>query len=426
MSLKTDENSMFIFYVNFDNFCFFHNYVYKLLFFARLLSYLSGKSKFKEMKSYIISAIILAVLASCQSNSNKKNTDKPVSIKVDSIPKTTKNEPVNEELNLIASFLSGNEPKNSGDFSTAFNTSEWKKHQSFINKAWGDVLLKCINPIHEWSKAEKIERKSETLFYPFSGADFLYVYSAHPDYTSYYLFGLEPTGEIPKKENIINPTLTPNILNAVCKSVDENMTHSFFITKFMAKEFSNPVLKGTIPIFMFFMNRMGVELTSISPVAFNDDGKIIDATNFSVGVRFRFLDKGILKELYYFSQDISDGGLKKTPGLSKMLNLVSKDATTMIKSASYVCHEAKFSGITNIIISNSFSIMQDDTGVPFRYFDASKWKIRHYGKYTKPIPIFANAIQEDLKKAIIGKELPLPFRYGYNNPANLMISTRKQ
>ncbi|MFM7666632.1 MAG: hypothetical protein ACKO7D_00410, partial [Bacteroidota bacterium] len=187
----------------------------------------------------------------------------------------------------------------------------------------------------------------------------------------------------------------------------------------------NPILKGTIPVFMFFMNRMGVELTSISPVAFDEKGEIIPAKDFSKGVRIGFMDNGKNKELFYFSGDISNAGMTATLGLKNMVNRISKDASTMIKSASYLCHSPQFSIIKDLIISNSYSIMQDDTGVPFKFYDQSKWNIRHYGVYTKPITIFSSCMQSDLKSAVAGKEKPLNYRYGYNTPPNLMVSVRK-
>jgi hypothetical protein len=97
----------------------------------------------------------------------------------------------------------------------------------------------------------------------------------------------------------------------------------------------------------------------------------------------------------------------------------------MIKSASYLCHSPGFSIIKDIIVSNSYSIMQDDTGVPYRFYDQSKWTIRHYGSYTGPIALFASRMQSDLKSAASGKEKSLNFRYGYNSPPNLMVAVKK-
>ena len=374
-------------------------------------------------KFLLISTTIL--LFACQSESNKQEAKVNIKPSKETSEKQISVELVSVELNAIASFLGGNQPKSAGDYSTAFANLEWKNHQSLLNTAWSKALVDKVVPMRDWSKTEKIERKSQTLFYPFSGADFLHVYSAHSDYTSYYLFGLEPAGEIPKKENILNPALTSNVLSTIYKSVDENMSQSFFHTKYMAVEFNNPVLKGTIPVFMFFMNRMGVELTSIKPITFNDKGEIVDAKDFSKGVRIGFIDGGKNKELYYFSGDISDTGLKATTGLKNMINSISKDATTMMKSASYLCHLPDFSGVRDMILANSFAIMQDDTGIPFRFYDQNKWKIQHYGIYTQPIPLFASRGQADLRAAVVGKEKPIKFRYGYNNPPNLMVATKK-
>jgi len=81
--------------------------------------------------------------------------------------------------------------------------------------------------------------------------------------------------------------------------------------------------------------------------------------------------------------------------------------------------------VRNIILANSFTVMQDDTGIPFRFYDQNKWNIRFYGVYTQPIALFGTRGQADLRAAVAGKEKPIKFRYGYNNPPNLMISTRK-
>jgi hypothetical protein len=380
----------------------------------------------KKISVFILSSLLIAACGSSDKKETSTSTQNASSnAQTTESSSEVKKENANAELNNIASFLGGTTPKSAGDFSVAFNSPSWKTHQSTLNTAWEKAKIEKINPMREWSKTEKIGKKSETLFYPFSGADFLHVYSANQDYSTYYLFGLEPPGEIPNKENILNPALTGNILSTIYKSVDENLNQSFFHTKYMAVEFNNPILKGTIPVFMFFMNRMGVELTSISPVTFDEKGEIVTAKDFSKGVRIGFLDNGKNKELFYFSGDISNSGMTATPGLKNMVNRISKDASTMIKSASYLCHSPGFSIIKDIIVSNSYSIMQDDTGVPYRFYDQSKWTIRHYGVYTKPISLFASCMQNDLKSAVAGKEKPLNFRYGYNTPPNLMVSVRK-
>jgi hypothetical protein len=117
--------------------------------------------------------------------------------------------------------------------------------------------------------------------------------------------------------------------------------------------------------------------------------------------------------------------MTNSTGLKAMISRISKDATTMMKSASYLCHMPDFSIIRDLIIANAHTIMQDDTGVPFKYYDKSKWNFRHFGVYTQPIPLFASRGQIDLRNAVQGIEKPITFRYGYNSPPNIMIATRK-
>jgi hypothetical protein len=371
---------------------------------------------------------VLFILFSCSTNSEKStSSNSPQQPQKDK--EINKNnilsETPNSELNIIASFLGGNQPKNMADFSSAFNSLEWKNHQNLMHVAWSKAVKEKITPMREWSKIQKIEKKTDTLFYPFSGADFLHVYSAHNDYSSYFLFGLEPVGEIPSKANILNASNTQNILSTIYKSVDENLSQSYFHTIYMAVEFNNPILKGTIPVFLFFMNKMDVQITSIQPVKYDENGNIIKENQFTKGVRIGFMDNGQQKELYYFSADISNKGMNNSKGLKEMISKISKNSTTMMKSASYLCHMPDFTTIRDLIVANTYSIMQDDTGVPYRFFEPSKWNFRHYGSYTQPIALFSGRGQVDLRNAVKGIEKPISFRYGYNDPPNIMIATRK-
>jgi len=42
----------------------------------------------------------------------------------------------------------------------------------------------------------------------------------------------------------------------------------------------------------------------------------------------------------------------------------------------------------NLILKNSNYVLEDDTGIPYDYFDKSgKWNIKLYGQYLKPVKI---------------------------------------
>jgi hypothetical protein len=99
--------------------------------------------------------------------------------------------------------------------------------------------------------------------------------------------------------------------------------------------------------------------------------------------------------------------------------------TTYIKSASYLMHKSYFSTIRNTILAKSIAILQDDSGIPYRFFNKSKWAIRLYGTYDGPIELFKDHMEEDLKAAYERGAQPLTVRLGYGKQSNMLLATRK-
>jgi hypothetical protein len=101
---------------------------------------------------------------------------------------------------------------------------------------------------------------------------------------------------------------------------------------------------------------------------------------------------------------------------------------TLIKSASYLLHKPYFSTIRNLILSKTSWIVEDDSGIPYRYFDRA-WDVRLYGKYSDPIPLFKNWKQPDLKEAFSSRKdiQPLGFAIGYRHPgeSDLLVAVRR-
>jgi hypothetical protein len=74
-------------------------------------------------------------------------------------------------------------------------------------------------------------------------------------------------------------------------------------------------------------------------------------------------------------------------------------------------------------------VLQDDSGIPIKYFDESKWELTYYGHFQNPIALFAERQQLDLKEAYKGEGVrDLPFGIGYQymkGVSNLMKAKRK-
>ena len=93
-------------------------------------------------------------------------------------------------------------------------------------------------------------------------------------------------------------------------------------------------------------------------------------------------------------------------------------------------HYKFFAEIRNLILAQSAFLLQDDSGVAYRFFDKKKWKIKLYGQYTEPISDFKGVTQEDLQAAYNQDAQhieALPFVLGYHwesRGINLMKASR--
>jgi hypothetical protein len=101
-----------------------------------------------------------------------------------------------------------------------------------------------------------------------------------------------------------------------------------------------------------------------------------------------------------------------------------------MKSAAYVMFDPEASIARQFVLDQSRCILQEDSGIPFRYFDPSTWALQFYGTYSKPLSTFKHEYQADLARIYkTGRDIkPLPFGLGYRfqvDTANLLFATRK-
>jgi hypothetical protein len=144
--------------------------------------------------------------------------------------------------------------------------------------------------------------------------------------------------------------------------------------------------------------------------------------NDCVEIYFRKNGKDKIQKLTYFRANLSDHmfgtpGMKDNVGLNAFLENLP-ECYTYAKSASYLMCQVDFSVIRNICLKKSKTILQDDTGIAFGFYDKDKWKITLYGNYEKPIADFHGGYyQANLEKAYRSDSThikPLPFSLGYH------------
>lgn len=310
--------------------------------------------------------------------------------------------------------------------------SNWQTHQNILNDSWSQLENQQLAKVREWSSSElaSINGENLTLFYPFSGPDFLYAYSFFPEAEEYVLIGLEPIGWIPNFTEMSDAEIDQK-LTEIRSSLHAILKWSFFRTNDMKVDMAQ---QGVLPYIMLFMARTNNQILDVEYVTVNDEGKIVKLEsnqNTTPGVKISFLPEGEsqVKTLYYFSADLSDGGLADNPAFVEYIKSLD-NPVTYLKAASYLMYYDYFSQIRNLILEESQTILQDDSGMPVRYLNNGDWELSFYGTYTGPIPLFSNMYQSDLREIYQTNQniQPLDFGVGYKfgvNESNLMLANKK-
>jgi hypothetical protein len=145
------------------------------------------------------------------------------------------------------------------------------------------------------------------------------------------------------------------------------------------------------------------------------------------GVKIVFTKgEGPPRTLYYFSTDLSDGGVKRSGFLKFCDGLGVGDS--LLKSASYLMHSNAFTKVREFVLSKSVAVVQDDSGIPVRYFDAKDWELRPFGNYLGPISLFPGRAQPGMRELYRkSRAEPLDFGIGYRwrpRESNLLLALR--
>jgi len=389
----------------------------------------------------VLLTVIAAVTISSCKQQNKQDSKKPlqkdslVEATIEQLPEIT-----NRKYNDVSRFIAGLQPAEGNTINLELYNESWKIYAANQDKKWTQLNDDHFKAMHAFTDVELkgIFGNNDTLFYPFSGPDFLNATTFFPSAKTYVMLALEPPGTLPNLDTLKKDSLN-NYFNSINKSLHAILNFSFFRTLSMEDDFATKELNGAVQLISIFMQRSGHSIQSIEEISIDSLGKIIYNNNptFSSGTKGIHLKcinnkTKALKEVYYFSCDISDLGLSKNKRLQALLNQLP-NVTTYLKSASYLLHKPYFSVIRKTILEKSKYVLQDDSGIPVRFYNASIWNHQYYGTYDAPINLFRNFLQKDLKIAYDSIEKstikPLNFGIGYDyklNESNLMLFSKKK
>lgn len=330
-------------------------------------------------------------------------------------------------LNDTARLLAGLSIPPDSKLAANIESGSLARHRETLGLGWAQLRERQLDPVAAFARSELGAPGSAPtrVWYPFSGPDALYLLTLFPDVQASILTGLEPVGSVPVLAGLDANQIAAGLAE-VRKSLYAILSFSFFRTNDLTVDLRRSRFSGVTPILFVFLAEAGYAVIDVRYVLLQPDGSLCQADEEAAahppaahiaGVEIEYFlpsDSGFRK-LWYFSADLGDGGLRKTPQYMDFVRALDLQAT-YLKSASYLMYKPYFSVVRKLILDESEMVLQDDSGVPHAWFRPTLWDATLYGRYGSPIPLFDNWQQPALRKAYADSEVhPLEFGIGYRH-----------
>ncbi len=352
--------------------------------------------------------LIVLVLLYIQGCSNRQ---------LKSVPKP---QAIDKAYNDTARFLAGVKGRQDGPFRKLEDTPAWQTYASQLADQWGRAQAEQFAPVDVFQTSElaPLHSGSSYVFYPFSGPDVLYVTRFFPKSTVYVMAGLERVGDSRSPEEYSTKNLDRE-LKGWRQALSSIFNRSFFVTSEMDSQFHGRVANGLVPMILLLLARSGHDIERVQFGHLDQAGKFVseDAASgvrhMGVEIEFHRQNESISRKLYYFSTRLGPE-FEQDRSFANFLQS-SGTPDTLVKSASYLLHWEMCSNLRSFILDKSNLILEDDTGVPYRYFQNVGWQVQLFGKYSRPDRPFHREYQPDLAAAFDDPGLvkPLGFSLGY-------------
>lgn len=337
--------------------------------------------------------------------------------------------------NDAARFIAGLSNRQ-GTLAAYEKDSAWLQYARLISRSWARFNQSHLAPMRRWASQELSPANTATVFYPFSGPDFVNMYTLFPHAKTYLMIALEPVGGIPDFSAMDKSHFFVHLQRSLADLLQLN----FFITDKLHHSLGKPELKGILPVLLFFLAREPTQVLEVRDWLMKPDGTIEESPGAGPrvlgrgdigGVRIDFVRVGSQKNqtLYYFRVNLRNDSLERHEKFVSFLKGFGP-LTTFAKAASYLMHKPNYSKIRQLILEQSHFVLEGDSAIPLKYFDRTAWNLRFFGTYTSPIHYFMKYQQKDLAEIYRkGTDVwPLPFGIDYRHrvkTSNLMFASKK-
>jgi hypothetical protein len=330
-----------------------------------------------------------------------------------------------------AQFLAGMPLSSRSPLAPLAQTAAWQQHAAYLESNFARLVLGKFSRLRNWQNSYLPESTEPipVVYYMFSGPDFLYLDQFFPNASVYIMCGKESMGPAPDPLRIADlPAALQNLDNAM-KSA---LTATYFITRDMKVDLQRQQLNGILPILYVFLARADKTIRDVTFVSLDHGGGLRESApgqGGTPGVRISYVDNqsGRKQTLFYFTTDISDGGIGANPGFMKFCDQHGVGAS-FLKSSSYLMFENGFARVREFLLGHSHLIVQDDSGIPISYLNRDKWSLRFFGTYVGPIELFKQHYQPKLTE-LFEQSNPPTFGIGFGyqwdyHKSNLIVAER--
>jgi hypothetical protein len=345
--------------------------------------------------------------------------------------------PRSREADDVARFIAGLPSRPGSPFAALEDTDIWRDHQRKTDESWKRAETDFVGGMRTFAEStlKQGTGPERPLFYPFGGPDALTAVVSFPHSPEYVLVALEPAGTLPSFSQLEKKKDLPIFLGAIRESMASLLGRSFFVTRQMDKEFRGQLADGLMLPILSLLVRTDHQILGLRMIRVDEEGKVVAWTDEAMGAKFR--NRGVEiafqgkdaspQRLSYFSVNLDDKHLIANKGFQTYVKDLGT-VKTLLKATSYMTHHPEFSAIRNLILTQSEAVVQDDSGIPYMFFDPTVWQVRLFGEYERPYGSFRWLEQPALREAYQGPGVEkLPFRIGYGfhkAPSNLLLAHR--
>jgi len=291
--------------------------------------------------------------------------------------------------------------------------------------AWAHYQSTIGEPLSAWVATVPNHEVTGTVFYPFSGPDFVTLTQMFPRADRYVMVALQPAGRPADPQAM--PAARAHAFEQKFLNEWIKFSHlGFFRTLDLNADLKDEQAAiGVSTIIKTFAIFTGFEVLDAVPIAFNRESMTFEdvSTDRWQSVRFSLSKDGRPVTIDYISLDLSDGNLIQQPDLVSWMTRQASNPV-LIKAASHLLQESYFSVLRNMLVDHATMIVQDETGL--EYADLTRvGPVDLYGRFVRPHPLFNPNKQRTLALAYVEqaaslKDLPFAFSYNKDEDRNCL------